>query len=847
MTIGQHDRRNQDSNSSLPTMQYVEPEPMSDPRYYDASQYGQPTQRPAAVPIQQPQPITPVSQSVYKAQAPYDTTEFTRYQDSSAKRNGYADPQIITVEPKSASRNSPKDSNAAVRFSFTDEQERRHVERDETRTSDKKKKSSRRESNGDQDSDRRRRKSRRDSTDQIEEVSLRDENRPSKDGSWVEPAAIGLAGAAIGAAVAGEVASKSSEEKRRRRREERRQAEEDDAAAESRSRKYEKSAGWGTMVDAAVAASAVEAIGTKSPSDRKAERETQNYDDMSEAERERLTQDRERIIAKRAAALVKRAPSPVHESYASYFAPDILSKPAEGKEKVRDANADNDVQASGVPQIVTIEPKDHSSNVLVFAGLEKFADDPPVDLTRLSFPWRVPPLRLINPTPPPPAVEAMKQTLRAESPEREGSHDTEPQPRSRSSSKGKVTFGANETHEYEVITPEEPREEFIADSENPAMTSRSTKDEAGEVESPVEEIKRDHIPGAFEDDIDFAATIAAGLEQTGFDPNIVIEDPQYRRRDSPPGSNERPFYQQPFSETMSGIGAESRSIQHGWVEDVELPETPKDEARTAEFATEDGENESGKKKKKSRSKSDSVDDSTPSRDWRRESADAGAEMEIIDLEARDSEGEEPVNGDRPKNQNGTREASMTAEPESYDSATDGARSAVSAPVAGEMEGQSRKSKKKKRRSVRDDDNDSIASSPAKIEDSAETSSSKGKKKSGGILGLFSKAIGDAAESRRSKEGLEKADEPADEDRKGKKKSKRRSGDASGILGAAAAVGAASVAASELSRGGDDEDGDNRSRRTKEKRRSRQSEGLEDQDIGRPARDLSSKVLPRRGV
>ncbi|KAK8924920.1 hypothetical protein VCV18_005346 [Metarhizium anisopliae] len=42
------------------------------------------------------------------------------------------------------------------------------------------------------------------------------------------------------------------------------------------------------------------------------------------------------------------------------------------------------------------------------------------------------------------------------------------------------------------------------------------------------------MPGGFEDDIEFAATLAAGLKDTGFDPNIVIDDPEYRRRDSPP-------------------------------------------------------------------------------------------------------------------------------------------------------------------------------------------------------------------------------------------------------------------------------------------------------------------------
>jgi len=59
------------------------------------------------------------------------------------------------------------------------------------------------------------------------------------------------------------------------------------------------------------------------------------------------------------------------------------------------------------------------------------------------------------------------------------------------------------------------------------------------------------IPGSF-DDLDFAATVAAGLQDTGFDPNIVIDDPSFRRRESPPGSN---IYRAPFAETVSDLGA----------------------------------------------------------------------------------------------------------------------------------------------------------------------------------------------------------------------------------------------------------------------------------------------------
>ncbi|KAM0345300.1 hypothetical protein ACHAPU_006699 [Fusarium lateritium] len=49
---------------------------------------------------------------------------------------------------------------------------------------------------------------------------------------------------------------------------------------------------------------------------------------------------------------------------------------------------------------------------------------------------------------------------------------------------------------------------------------------------------REHMPGGYADDLEFAATLAAGLKDTGFNPDIVIEDPSYSRRDSPPGVQE---------------------------------------------------------------------------------------------------------------------------------------------------------------------------------------------------------------------------------------------------------------------------------------------------------------------
>lgn len=100
------------------------------------------------------------------------------------------------------------------------------------------------------------------------------------------------------------------------------------------------------------------------------------------------------------------------------------------------------------------------------------------------------------------------------------------------------------------------------------------------------------MPGAFADDLDFAATLAAGLQDTGFDPNIVIEDAAYRRRDSPPGSNEHTgVYTQPYSETVTDLGVidiknGSRPARESGYVIGELADTPASEKGSAFDMTE---------------------------------------------------------------------------------------------------------------------------------------------------------------------------------------------------------------------------------------------------------------------
>lgn len=113
---------------------------------------------------------------------------------------------------------------------------------------------------------------------------------------------------------------------------------------------------------------------------------------------------------------------------------------------------------------------------------------------------------------------------------------------------------------------ERSRDEYSSGSRSPPkerpvlskdMSSRVLTEEPEELPpapgpKPASPRNSQHMPGAFNDDIDFAATLAAGLEHSGFDPEIVIENPEYHRRDSPPGSNAP--YTHPFAETVSDLG-----------------------------------------------------------------------------------------------------------------------------------------------------------------------------------------------------------------------------------------------------------------------------------------------------
>ncbi|KAH6608738.1 involucrin repeat [Trichoderma cornu-damae] len=112
------------------------------------------------------------------------------------------------------------------------------------------------------------------------------------------------------------------------------------------------------------------------------------------------------------------------------------------------------------------------------------------------------------------------------------------------------------------------------------------------------------MPGEYADDLEFAATVAAGLKESGFDPNIVIDDPAFRRRDSrpSPGTNEAPVTGhappgEPAEEAVT-VPPGSDVQRNRPQDDLERGNEGKEENEEAELSLTDTEDEDDEKTQK---------------------------------------------------------------------------------------------------------------------------------------------------------------------------------------------------------------------------------------------------------
>ena len=904
------DQNNRMTSTSDIHLQHVYPMPTSDPTQFDvtrqdsgAAPYQPWNARPNPVPIQHPQPVAPVSSAVYTSQAPYthsysapigQSSGFQQshspslaldhcmgvmdprknlpgafptpeeYFESSTKdpkrdpksRRRDSSPVTHTPDYTSASgrpprRRSLKDDASSVRFDLTKEQEDKDRRDERRRRKEEEKRQERLEQRG---SDERR------SSDS--DVGARQDvittplsfhvTRGSEGGvrrePWAAPAAAGIIAAAIGATVSAEVPSNDKYEEERRREHDERD---------------------------------IEVIVRERP--------VANQEASSDKARG-YTSQKTRMSVWQAAAKVKKAPS--HTGYAAYFTPpELLSKEPGVKETVG-ANADNDVTVYQVPNMITIqpsEPRGHSPSRAYSFPIT--AEDMEHGVKQL--PWAVPQLNLVEATPPTSRGGSVisSHSPRIRSPLSNEFADIPLEPLEPVASPDPSP--AQPAHiEYRVIEPKGHSTEFfdshVSDKEIPesvpGISSLKKKQKHG---------KKSPRGNDYGDDLDSMATIAAGLQGAGFNPSVVVDDPSFLRRDSPPGSEEDRSRRRPtttVTEVAPGIPTPP-SPPHGFVEEIDEPhmpgsfgedeEKPRDPIKNTEDVI-----ERSRSPEELTGPSDNADRkpnvySTEQDAFKHEDLTNATinPAGVRPYNRGEQVKRDPISEDatEPSDNAGAKPYVYTAEPEPFESVAnqnvaidpmpadqrsansldgtsrsqpqvevntngntnvdeymsdDAPSVAASAPLPSSRPKDSKSSKKSKRRSVGFDDNTSVISSPPTRGGKQDPSSTSKSGRKGGIFGLFSKSTDDLSDPKSIQQTpVEASLDHFEEPKERKKKSKSRRQDRDEEV---APVGTESVI-SNTPDVQDDWDVSKKSKRGKEKHRS-------SGDPGRITQDLPAQVI-----
>jgi hypothetical protein len=587
-----------ETSTNLSAMQQLHPMPTSDPGVFDVTRQSltaispmttvPPSTMTSIVPLHHPQPFMPVSAAVYTTSAssiapiyasstpyipfsneptnvttsntkprsdpPREKNEATsnRRRDSSPNRSKI--PRDV-AEEKPRRRASTKDQPSTVKFDLTEEQTRR-----ERRSHDRDRRQSRRNHGEDGESRKesaQRRLTREQEIEQELERLYREDMRQNSERQARKedytPSVSGVTVAAVGAVAGAAVADLMSRQG------------EDRSAGDSQTRE------------------------TQDEPQRVPPAEKNAVEEMDEAERRR------RRMAQKIAIRVKTSPSSVrHDDYAAYFTPPELHEKLKEHNDAADRRRTPEPATPLSPTFIEIAPKGGSSPVSPTSPtLAGFKFDPyhyvPFGIRSNHDPsahqWPVPRLDLVEPTPPHSARGSVRGNM---SPVPPASPDPVHAPESkphRSRSDARVSWGKHETHEFDVVTPLDDLAEFSEVKEE--LQHRP----AGPIQDTVPVIvdREPRKPAPLDDgdsgkeaskdfghDLEFAAALAAGAQEAGFDPSIVIDDPTYHRRDSPPGSEGKGFYHSPFAQTvsdLSAVGSSSLPPQTGFIED-ELPSTP---------------------------------------------------------------------------------------------------------------------------------------------------------------------------------------------------------------------------------------------------------------------------------
>ena len=494
----------QDDVSRTGSLQHVVPVPTSDPSNFDAVRDSPashpPLVRPGSIPLQQPQPVTPVSQAVYttSGEPAYYTgpigpsgvegvlagfaekyQESGRSEISSAIKRHHRRSDSSPILPSESMQDVPtpgikrrsttKDS-PSVQFDLTEEQaqkERRASRRERKRES---------RSDGPQLIDR---EWELESQDRRKERCRRSGEYDEEDDShWVGAAAAGTIGAAAAAAALSSRSSKddSSETSQRRHSERREQ------------RRTERRRGEGQSDIFSLPEGSEYMPGTRSAWDQGGKNTT------------------------------RRSPhgSPVHDDYAQFFAPEELQHSSDSNKRGGD---------DGTPRIVEIEP----ASVRFSREMSRMPEGSQVKDGSTS--WSIPMLNLIEPTPP----QSLSGSVRdPASPTHESAQRTYGNDESRRAG-SRVSWSDQETRQYDTPSKSTDQESH----------EREVQEEGRDPSPPEESVRQRGTgsgkpSGAYGEDLEFAATVAAATAAAGFDSSVVTDDPTYHTRTSPPGSDAEP-------------------------------------------------------------------------------------------------------------------------------------------------------------------------------------------------------------------------------------------------------------------------------------------------------------------
>jgi hypothetical protein len=253
----------------------------------------------------------------------------------------------------------------------------------------------------------------------------------------------------------------------------------------------------------------------------------------------------------------------VYDDYATFFYPEELRHSPDSQSRQGTPTMPTIVEI--VPASERAEPPPPNPN----------ADyEPPTDFKDFDrLPWPVPILRVIEPTPPHSSSGSVRG---APSPVITPSEPAEAEKESERPNASRVSWGEHQTHEYEVPSTSSERSSVDLHERQhgfPPKTSAHDDDIGYSYIAPSDA----HVEDVNED-IEFAATVAAAAQAAGFDPALVTEDPIFHTRTSPPGSQTRERSISPTTVVSVTASQEPPAPQQfrGFVEgEVDSPSAPK--------------------------------------------------------------------------------------------------------------------------------------------------------------------------------------------------------------------------------------------------------------------------------